>query len=382
MPSFLPFTNPFDVDYIRNGKYGGCYLITSLSGNVKIVDGSGSVKWETNENGGFAHDSDILPNGNILIADTTNNRVIEVNIENPSEILWSWDATKNSDINWSQFGIKAFGRDLSYLKESQTPFYWTHLNDVDFINGSQFGRDFNSILISLNSFNLVLEINYSNTKEIIWWYGNPDNTNLLRQQHNPDRYSNGNTVICDSGNDRIIEINTTTKEIVWELSLKFPDGKFRMVRDCDDIGNNQRLITDSNNNRIIIYDIMDNKIIKEFKSPFLLSPYEADLLEDGRIIAGNTMGGAMIILDSETGFTLGMIGFPINHIFPISLIFGFILYNSIYLVKEIKSNKKNGIKKIFDYHVYERIIYLGISILFLIFSNYIFLFIYSFQIKG
>jgi hypothetical protein len=374
--------DPLDVDYIESGEFENCFLITSVSHNVKIVSEQGEIKWETNKNGIFAHDSDLLPNGNVLIADTTQDRVIEIDINDPSNIVWSWDALNENDINWTKFGQEKLGKDLSYLKDRYTPFVWTHLNDVDFINGTKFGRDYDSLLISLNRFNMVLEVNYTDTKEILWWYGDPENPNILRHQHNPDRYNSGNTVICDSGNDRIIEINTSTKEIVWELRLNFPNGKFRNVRDCDEIDGDRRLITDSENNRLLVYDMISQSFIKEIRSPWFLNPYEADLLDDGRVISGNAMGGPMVILDYETGVTVGIIGLPLNHIFPISLFFGFWTYNSFYLVVNLRKSDCKGLKKLLEYKIYKRLVYIGISLIFLLYMNYVVMFLYRFQFRG
>ena len=376
LPSLMPIKNPMDVDYISEGKYGGCYLVSDVSGPARIIDSSGKVKWQTNLNGDFIHDCDMLPNGNILIADISYDRVIEVDIDNSSSIVWSWDASNPLDINWTSFAYEQGWDEIDYTPEiSIFGMYWTHLNDVDFINGSQFGRNYNSILISLRNFDLVIEVNYSETKELIWWYGEPGNFSLLNHQHNPDRYENGNTVICDSGNERIIEINTTSKEVVWELENISPYGKFRWVRDCDDIGDNKRLITDSGNNRLLVYDMNSMKIIREIKSPFFSNPYEADLLEDGRLIVGGLTTGTIIIMDFNTGEIYGMIGFPNFWVLPISLIIGVMIYHSAQLIKALKRSNKRNIRKLIDFQVYKRIIYIFCGIISLLFFTTIIAFL-------
>ncbi|MFX0026391.1 MAG: aryl-sulfate sulfotransferase [Candidatus Hermodarchaeota archaeon] len=376
LPYFMPFRNPMDVDYISEGKYAGCYLISDVSGPARIIDSFGRIKWQTNLNGDFIHDCDMLPNGNILIADITYDRVIEVDIDNSSSILWSWDARNPLDINWTSF---AYERGWDEFSDTPTfsifGMYWTHLNDVDFINGSQFGKNYNSILISLRNFDLVLEINYSETKDVIWWYGEPGNYSLLKHQHNPDRYENGNTVICDSENERIIEINTTSKEVVWELENISPYGEFRWVRDCDDIGDNKRLITDSGNNRLLIYDMNSMSIVREIKSPFFSNPYEADLLEDGRLIVSGITTGTILIMDFNTGNMTGMIGFPTYWVLPISIIIGVIIYHSAQLINAMKRSNKRNIRKLIDFQVYNRIIYIVCGILSLSFFTTIIAFL-------
>jgi len=376
LPSFMSIKNPMDIDYISEGKYAGDYLVSDVSGPARIIDSSGKVKWQSNLNGDFIHDCDMLPNGNILIADITYDRVIEVDINNSSSIVWSWDASNPLDINWTSFSYEQGWDEIDYTPEiSIFGIYWTHLNDVDYINGSQFGRNYNSILISLRNFDLVLEVNYSETKEVIWWYGEPGNFSLLNHQHNPDRYENGNTVICDSGNDRIVEINTTTKEVVWELKNIYPYGKFRWVRDCDEIGGNKRLITDSGNNRLLVYDMNSMSIVREIKSPFFSNPYEADLLEDGKLIVGSLTTGTIIIMDFNTGKIYGMIGFPNYWILPISLIIGVIIYHSTQLINALKRSNKRNIRKLIDFQVYKRIIYIICGIISLLFFTTIIAFL-------
>ncbi|MFX1494297.1 MAG: hypothetical protein ACFFBZ_08455, partial [Promethearchaeota archaeon] len=82
LPFFMPFKNPMDVDYISKGKYAGSYLVSDASGPARIIDSSGRIEWQSNLNGDFIHDCDMLPNGNILIADSGNERIIEVNVTN------------------------------------------------------------------------------------------------------------------------------------------------------------------------------------------------------------------------------------------------------------------------------------------------------------
>ncbi|MGB5912588.1 MAG: aryl-sulfate sulfotransferase [Promethearchaeia archaeon] len=383
LPYFMPFRSPMDIDYVSKGKYAGYYLVSDISGPARIIDSSGNIKWQSNLNGDFIHDCDMLPNGNILIADITYDRVIEVDIDNSSSIVWSWDARNPLDINWTSFAYEQGWDEIDYTPEfSIFGMYWTHLNDIDFINGSQFGRNYNSILISLRNFDLVLEVNYSETKEVIWWYGEPGNFSLLNHQHNPDRYENGNTVICDSGNERIIEINTTTKEVVWELKNLAPHGKFRWVRDCDDIGDNKRLITDSGNNRLLVYDMNSMSIVREIRSPFFSNPYEADLLEDGRLIVSGLMSCSILIMDFNSGNIYGMIGFPNQFVLPISLIIGVIIYHSGQLINAFKKSNKRNIKKILDFQVYKRIIYIICGIIFLFFFTTIIAFLLVFQFFG
>jgi hypothetical protein len=229
---------------------------------------------------------------------------------------------------------------------------------------------------------MVIEINYTDTKEIIWWYGQPGNHGIIQHPHNPDRYENGNTVICDSGNSRVIEINTTTKEVVWEFQLEFPEGKLRWVRDCDEIGNYQRLITDSGNNRLLVYDMIRKDIIREIKTPLLMVPYEADLLDDGRIVVGGLMSGTIIFIDFASGGVLGIIGFPSNWLTPFILILDGLIFFLFAVFYEIKRSPKRKWLKLIDFRVYKNLIYSLICLLLLLFFNSIINFIWLFELNG
>ncbi len=384
-PNFAVINNPLDVDYISEGKYTGNYLISPTWGDAVIVNDFGDIIWQSGKGEFFLHDSDFLShkNGTILMGDATNNRVIEVGIDNSENVIWSWEARNNDDINWSEFSAAQGWEDLSFLEEKYPMLSsWTHLNDVDFINGSRFGRNYDSVLISLRNLNLVIEVNYSETKEILWSYGNPNNSTILNQQHNPDQYENGNIVICDTGNNRIIEVNKTTNEVVWELKLEFPYGKLRIARDCDDIGNGLRLITDSGNNRLLIYDMNSGKIIKEIKSLLFGNPYDADLLENGNILVSSSVKDLILIVDYETGLVIKVIGFPYKWIVPYSLIFLVLGYFSIKLFQALKSSSKKKIRKIFDFQVYRQIIYIICGILVFYFLDTILSFLWLFTFTG
>ena len=382
IPKFIPFNNPLSVDYIQEGKYSGCYLVTSVSGPVVIVDKYGNLKWK-GTSGFFIHDSDMLPNGNLIIADTWNDLVYEVDIDDPKNIIWKWDARNASDVNWTKFANDRGWSDFPFF-ESSNPILgpWAYVNDVDFINGSKFGRNYDSLLLSLRNLDLVIEVNYSDSKEIVWWYGQPNNSTLLNHQHEPDRIDNGNTIICDSENNRVIEINSTTKEIVWELKLKFPYGKFRWVRDCDDIGNGLRLITDSGNNRLLVYDTKSRKIIKEIRNPWLSTPYEADLLDNGQILVGNMLGGNILLIDYDSEAVIHVIGFPYNWALPFLLICLGIGYQSVQLTKAVKMSKKKSYRKILDFQVYRILIYILTSVLALYFFNIIITYVWIFLFEG
>ena len=164
--------------------------------------------------------------------------------------------------------------------------------------------------------------------------------------------------------------------------MEFPNGKFRGARDCDDIGNGLRLITDSGNNRLLIYDMKSQKYTKEIKSPWFANPYDADMLDDGDIVVSNIQTDTIVVIDPETGLIVRIIGYPVKWIVPHSLISVVIMYQVFKLFQEIKSNDKRKLRKILDFQVYKRVIYIILGLLGIYFFNAIFTFLWLFTIQG
>jgi len=381
LPLYLPFLGIADVDYIYQGQYSGNYLATDGWGNVLIVDTEGTPLWRTEVPEFFVHDADILPNGNVIVADTGGDRVLEIDIDDPNKVVWSWDAKDINDVNWTKVAIERGWSDRSYIENQYPPTgYWTHLNDVEFIEGAKYGRSCDSIMISLRNFDLVIEVSHDEAKDIIWWYGEAGNHDLLHRQHNPHRLDDGNTIICDSENKRIIEVDLETKEVVWNFSLEFPYGTLRWPRDCDPFGDGKLLLTDSGNSRIMVIDKESKEIELEIKSMFINIPYEADFV-DGTIVIGNTNGNSVLIFDYETGMLTGIIGFPFLLMSPIIFLFFILAYFAIKGFKSYQNCEAQGFKyKLKSFQVYRWFVFAIVMTLLLVFFNPIWGCLWEFQL--
>ncbi len=261
------------------------------------VDRYGNKVWEYI---GLAqpHEVEYLPNGHILVADTGYDRVIEIDYPNKN-IVWEW---KPGLINWTQINPK-WGSDHYY--NNPITFDWTHLNDVDFKNYSTWS----ACLISIRNFDLIVEVNYTaerigpanNPNNIVWYYGDYGNHSILHRQHNPDYLSDGNIILSDSENNRILKVNYTDKEVFWMYQ-----GGLRWPRDADELENGNILITDSLNGRIFEIDKDSNAILWSFQGD-LINPYEADRLENGNTLIGNGIGGVVYEINRE-GFEVWRYG--------------------------------------------------------------------------
>jgi hypothetical protein len=326
------------------------------------IDQKGKKIWELI---GLAqpHETLELSNGHILIADTGYDRVIEIDYPN-KDIIWEW---KPELINWSEVNPIW---DSNHYYNNPIIFDWTHLNDIEFKNYGSW----NACLISIRNFDMILEINYtaeivgpSNSPDnVIWYYGDYGNHSLLNHQHNPDYLDNGNIIIADSENNRILEVNYTTKEVIWSYQngLDWP-------RDADELPNGNLLVTDSLHNRIIEIDRKTKEIVWKYHGD-LINPYEADLLQNGNILIGNGIGGVVYEIN-RNGIEIWRHGLSylksvvyLNSI--ISIMIG--LISIFYKVKDFRLGESNPKKRSLNYVV------LGFSIAFVV-LNIVLLFSYT-----
>ncbi|MFW9834956.1 MAG: aryl-sulfate sulfotransferase [Candidatus Thorarchaeota archaeon] len=381
IPANQPIGLPLDVDYLTEGDYAGNFLVTDNIGKVLIVDTELNVLWESDVPERFCHESGLLPDGNIIVADTAVGRVIELNISDPNDIVWEWDPRNPADINWTELAIRAgwSQKAIDYVQNPKAD--WAHTNDAEWINGTKLGRTYDSLMISLRNFNLILEVNYTDTKEVIWWYGEPEDYNTLNHQHNPDVRDNGNVIICDSENRRIIEVNYTTKEVVWKFRLDFPFGELRWARDCDDIGNDTYMITDSNNGRVFFVDRETKTIVKEFGGWYLIQPYEADYVEiDGKhwILVGDSPSTAITLIDPESD-TFIVYGFPSIPNYLRLFVGLFSTYYAFMFISQFLAVKDQSvINRLKKPSVYRELTYLILSIIILIFGGSLYRYLVEF----
>jgi hypothetical protein len=352
-----------DADYIESGPYAGNYLVTNEPGSTTIISPELEVLWRCDLPRPFTHESEIMPDGNVMITDTGAHRVIEVDINDPTNIVWEWNAKDSNDVNWTEYGISQ-GWNQKALRYVSNPNVrdWTHINDIEFLNATDMGRTHDSILISMRNFDLILEVNYTDTKEILWSYGEPKNHTILYEQHNPDRRDNGNIIICDSENHRIIEIDHDTKEVVWQFKLSFPNGQLRWARDCDDLGDGTYLITDSNNARVLLIDRETKEILRTYGNAWLVQPYESDYFEidgHGYIITSDPIITSITIMDFETGMRVDSIGVPfITHYVRYFGLLVNLYYVAMFVVAFRNSEQERIMDKLKDPPVYRELIHI------------------------
>ncbi|MGV3525059.1 MAG: hypothetical protein ACO1RX_12585 [Candidatus Sericytochromatia bacterium] len=147
-------------------------------------------------------------NGNTIIVDQGNHRIIEINGQH--KIVWQYGITASVGITRGRL---------------YSP------GDMQSLKGGHF-------LITDTDNHRVIEVN--SDEEIVWQYGNPENklgsgygshTQQLSSPIQAFRLPNGNTLIADSENRRVIEVSPD-KEVVWAFDTgieKASGGAFSFV---------------------------------------------------------------------------------------------------------------------------------------------------------
>jgi hypothetical protein len=218
------------------------------------------------------HDVDMLPNGNLLIANMrqwndetqrSDDRVLVYN-RTTDEIVWEW-VFRNHYSNSTDGG---FSED------------WTHVNDVDRIAEGQY-------LVSPRNFDQAIVINRS-TKAVDYRLGSDGNHDVLDEQHNPDWLVSDDgdptILVADSENDRVVEYERRDGE--WLETWEIGTGQLDWPRDADRLPNGNTLITDSLNHRVIEVTPR-GEIVWEYYATW--GPYEAERVSTGDESNGPTM---------------------------------------------------------------------------------------------
>ena len=208
----------------------------------------------------FAH-SAYIEGDEMLITDTFHNRILVVEARNgiysedpDFHVVWNSDDDSNLRLDYP--------------------------NDANFLPNS-------NLLITERVNHRVIEVD-RDTGGIVWQFGithRPGSDGAhLDGPHNADRLPGGNTIIADSMNERILEVDPRG-EIVWEY---WPAGRDQLnwPRDADVLDNGDVLITDSKNGRVLEVT-RTGETVWEFTIDIeeaMCSPYEADRLENGNIL--------------------------------------------------------------------------------------------------
>jgi uncharacterized protein (UPF0248 family) len=233
-----------------------------------------------------------------LVADTENHRILK--IDSSGKILWKYGCP---NINTLGICTSGYGDNLLLKPTAAT-----------------FAGD--TVLIAEREHHRIIEVDSSG--DIVWSYGQYTSSgfgpNELWYPNYAERLSNGNTLIADGYNHRVIEV-TPTKEIVWTYgcSLLTSGGKcsyseLRNPRMATRLADGNTLIADSEDSRIIEVN-KEGNIVWEYKTGLSI-PYFAYKTSDGNIVIANTKSNKVIEVSPDGNLIWEMTGLN----FPTSVI--------------------------------------------------------------
>jgi outer membrane protein assembly factor BamB len=229
----------------------GASVSTSTDPNVEkgwcdhrvfLADASGKIFWQYGQTGVAGSDANqlntpvcaaYLPYGNILICDQGNHRVIEVSMVSKT-IVWQHGTT----------GASGIGHD--------------HLCSP----GSAQLLDNGNILIADTGNNRVIEV--SRRHRTVWWCGDPNSGESLNGPSFACRQENGNTLITDSGHNRILEIDRRGRTVM-EFATNQQSGSVAdpLPTQAVRLDNGNTLISDQFNHQVIEIDSGSNVVFTQ-----------------------------------------------------------------------------------------------------------------------
>lgn len=236
------------------------------------VDRLGRIVWQHQGDLRFPHSAVPLENGNLLVSDTTNNRILELSKDH--QILFSSDEWDNGTGRMSDGSHLDYPNDAHPLEDGTILI--TDRNNNRFVIVTRQGEVLHQVsagihhphnvdplpngdvIIADSDNNRAVEIDRNG--EVVWSYGDGEGDEKLNWPRDADRLANGNTLICDSKNSRVLEVDPG-KRLVWSFDLPY----FANLYEADQLNNGNVLITDQQHQRVIEVDRYGN-IVWEFRN--------------------------------------------------------------------------------------------------------------------
>jgi outer membrane protein assembly factor BamB len=257
------------------------------------------------------HDADRLESGETVIIDMARHRTFTV--ARNGTVTWEWSAKEHLDEGsefWAEHVEGTSREDHAYTGPRQD---WTHMNDVDRLENGNF-------LMSIRNFDVVVEVD-PETDDIVEVYGEPGNHSIMYEQHDPNYLeAHDNLIVADSENNRIVEYDAETMEEVWRYEGPSADDRLQWPRDADRMPNGNTLVVDSRNFRVLEVNADGEVVWAHDMSGRRGIVYDADRIGPDRNLGeepesvppgGNLEGtdhgglsGAIAVADSWVGFVL------------------------------------------------------------------------------
>ena len=230
----------YDVDPLPNGNL---LVVNPTDRNTVVYEFDPETRervWTERFDLVDIHDVDLINDDELLVAG------INYDEDRPSrDRVFVYNRTTD-DVTWKWLFKNHYPDDADEGVETKD---WTHVNDVDAVRDGEF-------LVSVRNMDQVIAINRS-TKEIELRLGTDDDHETLYEQHNPTYFESENgtptILVADSENDRIVEyarVSGPPGKGEWKRTWTLT-GDLNWPRDADRLPNGNTLIVDSMNHRVI-----------------------------------------------------------------------------------------------------------------------------------
>ena len=268
----------YEVDPLENGNL---FVTSTYDGGTVVFEFDPETEtpvWEYDMPGVIdTHNANLLADDRILVAHM---RAYDGAVSH--DRLYIEDANTD-DEEWSWYFYDHFDNATAGGFDGD----WTHVNDVNVLDDDE-----RYVLTSPRDFDQVVVVDRE-TDEIVMRLGEDGAHDTLFEQHNPDYLERDDgtpvIVVADSGNDRVVEYErdcgevdprlgagTPPEECEWELVWEV-DG-FNWPRDADRLPNGNTLVTDTLNHRVVEIT-PEGEVVWEFYAAW--APYNAERGEKG-----------------------------------------------------------------------------------------------------
>ncbi len=231
----LPGGDVLVVNTIREGGVGKTLV-------YRLDPETGDRVWQTKFNITDTHDADLINGDQLLVA---NMREWDAENSTSNDRLFIYDLTEER-IVWEWYFKNHYPESMDGGVNPD----WTHVNDVDKIGPGRY-------VASPRNFDQVIAVDRE-SKNITFQLGADDDHDVLYEQHNPTYLETDDgrpvVLVADSENDRVVEYTCTERvnqSCTWERTWTVGAGQLDWPRDANRLPNGNTLITDSRNHRII-----------------------------------------------------------------------------------------------------------------------------------
>ncbi|WP_440008143.1 arylsulfotransferase family protein [Halomicrococcus sp. SG-WS-1] len=266
----------YDVDPMENGNL----LVTSTQrGKTLVYEFDPETKekvWTQELDIEDTHDVDLINGNQLLVANMKN---YDEDSGKNDDSIFVYDLEKD-EIVWRWYFRSHYDRDAGKGQGKYTD-DWTHVNDVEKIGPGKYMAD-------PRNMDEVIVVDRE-SKEVTMKLGEDGNYDVLRKQHNPDYLEsedgNPTVLVADSHNQRVVEYERENGK--WNQTWSVGSHEtFNWPRDADRLPNGNTLVVDSQNHRVVEVT-PKGEVVWEFYSPWL--PYDVERVKYGDESNGSTM---------------------------------------------------------------------------------------------